>query len=267
MKNARHYKYDIALSIAGEDRAYAEALAEELKRRKIKYFYDDEEKHNLWGKNLYPYLSDLYQNEAHYCVIFISKHYATKRWTTHEREAAQARAFQENEEYILPIRLDNTELPGILPTVAYLEWPPETAETVADLIARKLGREPYIAPRLAVSEAIQAIMPTTSPDVTPEKAISKSRKRGEVAEDAVLQTYIHELEKTYEAGNASEMSYRLALESLLKDLDLPTMLFRRRQDTVYSLLAISRQRMWTHIWMISSMMRNYRNQKHVMDNN
>jgi len=218
MKNARHYKYDIALSIAGEDRAYAEALAEELKRRKIKYFYDDEEKHNLWGKNLYPYLSDLYQNEAHYCVIFISKHYATKRWTNHEREAAQARAFQENEEYILPIRLDNTELPGILPTVAYLEWPPETAETVADLIARKLGREPYIAPRLAVSEAIQAIMPTTSPDVTPEKAISKSRKRGEVAEDAVLQTYIHELEKTYEAGNASEMSYRLALESLLKDL-------------------------------------------------
>jgi predicted HTH domain antitoxin len=33
--------------VAGEDRAYAEALAEELKRRKIKYFYDDEEKHMM----------------------------------------------------------------------------------------------------------------------------------------------------------------------------------------------------------------------------
>ena len=215
MKRARQYKYDIALSVAGEDRAYAEALAEELKRRKIKYFYDDEEKHILWGKNLYPYLSDLYQNEAHYCVIFISKHYATKRWTTHEREAAQARAFQENEEYILPIRLDNTELPGILPTVAYLEWPPESAETVANNIALKLGREPYIAPRLSVSEAIA---PITSPDSAPATAPSKSGKKGEVAEDAVLQKYIREIENTYEARNDSEMSYRSALENLLKDL-------------------------------------------------
>src|SRR6266487_344521 len=215
MKRARQYKYDIALSVAGEDRAYAEALAEELKRRRIKYFYDDEEKHMLWGKNLYPYLSDLYQNEAHYCVIFISKHYATKRWTTHEREAAQARAFQENEEYILPIRLDNTELPGILPTVAYLEWPPESAETVANNIALKLGREPYIAPRLSVSEAIA---PITSPDSAPATAPSKSGKKGEVAEDAVLQKYIREIENTYEARNDSEMSYRSALENLLKDL-------------------------------------------------
>src|SRR6266487_1035487 len=211
-------EYDIAISYAGEDRTYAEALATILQRQGIRVFFDRYERATLWGKNLYTYLSELYQKKARYCIVFLSEHYARSLWTTHEREAAQARAFQENEEYILPIRLDNTELPGILPTVAYLEWPPETAETVADLIARKLGREPYIAPRLAVSEAIQAIMPTTSPDVTPEKAISKSRKRGEVAEDAVLQTYIHELEKTYEAGNASEMSYRLALESLLKDL-------------------------------------------------
>src|ERR1019366_1568708 len=150
MKRAQRYEYDIALSVAGEDRPYAEALAEELKQRNIRYFYDNEEKHVLWGKNLYPYLSNLYQNQAHYCVIFVSKQYAAKRWTSHELEAAQARAFRENEEYILPIHLDKTQLPGILPTVSYLAWPPETAETVADILARKLGREPYVPPRLSV---------------------------------------------------------------------------------------------------------------------
>ncbi len=57
-----------------------------------------------------------------------------------ELQAAQARALIEKKEYILPIRLDDTEIPGLLPTVSYLRWPPETAETVADSIMAKLNR-------------------------------------------------------------------------------------------------------------------------------
>ena len=136
---AQQYTYDIALSFAGEDRIYADALAEALRLRGLDIFYDKYEKSTLWGKNLYTYLSDVYQNKARYCVMFLSKHYAAKLWTNHERESAQARAFKENEEYILPIRLDNTEIPGIPSTIAYLSCPPETAETIADAIMAKLG--------------------------------------------------------------------------------------------------------------------------------
>jgi hypothetical protein len=120
MNIAKHYSYDVALSFAGEDRSYADALAEELRHRGLSVFYDTYEKSTLWGKNLYSYLSDVYQNKAHYCVMFLSRHYAVKLWTNHEREAAQARAFEENEEYILPIRLDDTKIPGIPTTIAYL---------------------------------------------------------------------------------------------------------------------------------------------------
>lgn len=134
------YDYDVALSFAGEDREYAETLAHTLKERGVQVFYDRYEKTTLWGKNLYDHLSNLYQNKARYCVMFLSKHYAAKLWTNHERQAAQARAFKEHEEYILPIRLDNTEVPGILSTVDYLRWPPETAETIADAIEKKLGK-------------------------------------------------------------------------------------------------------------------------------
>ncbi len=133
-----HYPYDVALSFAGEDRSYADALAQALRERRLNIFYDTYERTTLWGKNLYTILSDVYQNKAQYCVMFLSKHYAAKLWTNHEREAAQARAFSENEEYILPIRLDNTKIPGIAPTVAYLSWPPETAETIADMILEKV---------------------------------------------------------------------------------------------------------------------------------
>lgn len=136
----QNYRYDVALSFAGEDRKYAEELAQVLKNRhNIGVFYDDYEKATLWGRNLYTGLSEVYKKQARFCIMFLSQHYAQKLWTNHEREAAQARAFQEKEEYILPIRLDNTEIPGILPTIGYLKW--SNADSIADAIVKKLEQE------------------------------------------------------------------------------------------------------------------------------
>lgn len=137
--------FDVALSFAGEDRSYAQDLANALDRRGVKVFYDKYEQATLWGKNLYTHLSDLYQNRARYCVMLISKHYAAKLWPNLEREAAQARAFHEHAEYILPVRLDNTEIRAVLPTIGYIRWPPENAETIADKIMVKLGKWPDAA--------------------------------------------------------------------------------------------------------------------------
>lgn len=131
-------RYDVVISFAGENRNYAKDLANALRRRNVAVFYDDYEKAALWGVNLYTHLSDVYQNQAQYCVILISEHYAKKLWTNHEREAAQARAFTEHKEYILPVRLDDTKIPGLPPTVGYLKWPPEGAESIANLILDKL---------------------------------------------------------------------------------------------------------------------------------
>ncbi len=132
-------KYDVALSFAGEDREYAEALANLLKAGGYSCFYDENELANLWGKNLYDYLSSVYKDRARYCVMFLSKHYDRKLWTNHERQMAQARAFQENREYILPVRLDDTEIPGIPPTVGYLDLRSMTIEEVYKALVMKLS--------------------------------------------------------------------------------------------------------------------------------
>ena len=139
-KADQDYPYDVALSFAGEDRTYAEALVDALLRHGIKVFYDKYEKNTLWGRDLYTHLSDLYQNKARYCVVLLSQHYASKLWTKHELRAAQARDLNENKEYILPIRLDNTEIPGILSTTVYLNWHEETPESIADAILEKLRK-------------------------------------------------------------------------------------------------------------------------------
>jgi len=130
--------YDIALSFAGEDREIAEQIANLLQNRGIKVFYDKFEQATLWGKNLYDYLEDIYTNRARYCVILISSSYAQEAWTRHERRSAQARAFQEYGEYILPVRLDDTSIPGLPETVAYVDYRNLSIEKIVDLIIEKL---------------------------------------------------------------------------------------------------------------------------------
>ena len=105
----------------------------------IHVFYDNYEEVELWGKDLYSHLSYIYSRSARYCVVFISRHYAAKVWTNHERKAAQARALQENREYVLPVRFDDTKIEGILPTVGYLSLSRYSPKELADRIVAKLG--------------------------------------------------------------------------------------------------------------------------------
>ena len=136
----REFEYDVALSYAGENRAYVKEVAELLESADVRVFYDEYERATLWGQDLYTRLDDVYQHKAEYCVIFISRFYRDKLWTNHELRSAQARAFQGREEYILPARFDDTEIPGILPTVSYIDLWQTTQQELVELILTKLGR-------------------------------------------------------------------------------------------------------------------------------
>ena len=132
------FDYDVCLSFAGEQRQYVEKVAMSLVGRGIRVFYDAYERASLWGKDLYTHLDFVYREAATYCVIFVSESYATKIWTNHELRSAQARAVAENEEYILPARFDNTELPGLRPTIAYVDLTDLTPDELGGLVAEKL---------------------------------------------------------------------------------------------------------------------------------
>jgi hypothetical protein len=134
--------YDICLSFAGEDRVYVEALAKLLQNAGVRTFYDEFEKADLWGKDLYSHLHDIYQNQARYCVMFISKHYVEKAWTALERRSAQARAFESNTEYLLPVRFDDTEVPGLPSTIAFVDTNSINLQQLCEMIIRKVGPRP-----------------------------------------------------------------------------------------------------------------------------
>jgi len=137
---ANDNKYDVALSFAGEERNYVRAVAKELQSKGIDVFFDEYKQVDIWGKDLYDHLHEVYSSKAEYCVIFISEAYARKNWTNHERRSAQERDLRENREYILPARFDSTELPGLSSTVGYIDLGKLSPREFAEIIIEKIGR-------------------------------------------------------------------------------------------------------------------------------
>jgi hypothetical protein len=170
--------YDIAVSFAGEDRDYVEQIAKAIRLKGMSVFYDKYEEADLWGKDLYVHLTNVYKDYSKYCLMFISESYAQKQWTSHERKAAQARAFRESREYILPLRLDDTSVDGVLDTTGYLDSRHKSIEEIVDLLRKKI--EAYNA-----DNGIEAVV------VSAEEAFERAGiqlPNGQKVKDTMLKT-------------------------------------------------------------------------------
>ncbi len=134
-------QYDVALSFAGEDREYVEAVASKLDELEVKVFYDRFEEVELWGKDLAEHLGKVYSEDSHFVVMFASRYYAEKAWPNHERRFALSRNFTGDADRILPVRMDDTAIPGLPDTIAYLDARVVSAEKLGELIRQKLDLE------------------------------------------------------------------------------------------------------------------------------
>jgi len=134
------FEYDVALSFAGEDRAIAEKFARLLIANNIIVFYDELESAGSPRKDMVLHLAEIYRTKARYCVLFISKFYPLEKWTEAERTSAQDHALRDANEYFLPVRLDDTEVPGIHATTGYRDLRQDSMESVANLIEQKLAQ-------------------------------------------------------------------------------------------------------------------------------
>lgn len=133
------FQYDVALSFAGEDRGFVERVATILRESDVKLFYDDYVVVELWGQNLFDVFEEVYSRRSRYAVLFVSRHYVAKPWPRHERHSAQARALVETSPYVLPVVLDDSELPGMPSTVAHVDGRRLGPDGVAELIIDKVG--------------------------------------------------------------------------------------------------------------------------------
>ena len=141
IREQQAFEFDLVISYAGEDSKVADEIANSLKGRGFSVFYDrfEDMKVKLWGTNLYDHLANIYSRKGRYCLILISKDYAKKVWTNHERQHAQARALEEAREYILPVKLDETVLEGMASTISYLDIKSTPLEKIIAITEAKLS--------------------------------------------------------------------------------------------------------------------------------
>lgn len=135
--------YQVALSFAGEQRGYVAEVARALQARGIAVFYDEFEKIDLWGKDLAEQLQAVYEHDSGCVVMFVSQTWVDKAWPRHERRATLSRAVRDSEEYLLPVRFDDTPVPGLPDSIHYLRAEEYSPAQLASAITQKLGMKPF----------------------------------------------------------------------------------------------------------------------------
>jgi hypothetical protein len=134
------YDYDVAVTFAGEDRQFVLDVVRHVTDAGYKIFYDQDEQVTLWGEELTEYFPKIYEDRSKYAVMFVSRYNAAKPWTRLERRSVLVRALNQATPYLLPVRLDATELPGLRTTISYLDGVAMGPHRIAMAICEKLGR-------------------------------------------------------------------------------------------------------------------------------
>jgi hypothetical protein len=150
-------RWDVALSFAGAQRDYVERVAQALKARGVRCFYDADEEIELWGRYLAEELPVIYGEQAAAVVVFVSAEYAARDWTRHERRAALARAVRERREYVLPARFDDAPLPGLLQDMVWVDLRDRPPQQFATMVADKLAALGITKPTATASQLARGV--------------------------------------------------------------------------------------------------------------
>lgn len=180
------YEFDAAISFAGEDREFAEAVAESLREAGVSVFYDNYQTAQLWGEDLSVKFQEVYKDKSRYCIMIISEPYLEKMWTILERRHAIERMIEnKGEAYILPVRLDgfSGEVPGLPGTFHYIPASRKEVPKVVNTFLEKMG----IAPE--VKEKKRSDRKITVPKL-PRKKVSDKEKNAFLADsfDEIVNT-------------------------------------------------------------------------------
>jgi hypothetical protein len=131
--------YDILISCAEEDNEIATELAVMLQSKGITVFYDKFKEAEKWGKNSIDYDNEVFTHSGRYCVVILSQHFGKSQVTNLQRQIIQSKASQQDQEYILPVRLDDSPVDPDLDRLFCVKYRRGSTEEIASLVCQKLG--------------------------------------------------------------------------------------------------------------------------------
>ena len=136
------FKYDVAISVAEEDRAVADQIAEELKKQRIRYYYYVEKSAESWGRHIIDLTMDTFGRRARFVLMITSDTFLNKYWSGIEKLIALAKT-KMGQPHILQLRLDDTVIDGISRHVVYQDWK-NNPEEITRMLKEKIRVQKWI---------------------------------------------------------------------------------------------------------------------------
>ncbi|MEO9477109.1 MAG: TIR domain-containing protein [Cyclobacteriaceae bacterium] len=134
------YKFDIAISFAGENRKLAEYISSFLRIFDFEVFYDELYEANYLGSSWSDRFEEVFNRESRYVLCLLDANHKNKIWPTFERECFQERV---REQSVIPVFLDDTKFSGIPQDIVGIKYSfnpenPNWRDTALERIIKKL---------------------------------------------------------------------------------------------------------------------------------
>ncbi|HEX4966039.1 MAG TPA: TIR domain-containing protein [Thermoanaerobaculia bacterium] len=148
-------RFRIALSFPSERRPFVEQVAEELSAAigKDKVLYDGYYEAEFARIDLDTYLQSLYHEESELIAVFLCTDYEQKEWCGLEWRAVRDLIKRRQAASVMPLRLDDTEIPGLFSTDGYLWIGDRSPADVANRIVERLQKQDVAEARRELASA------------------------------------------------------------------------------------------------------------------
>jgi hypothetical protein len=152
MAQSPSYEFDISISFARPDRPIAKEIAEKLTNAGLVVFYDESYQPRLVGKRLDKEFKWIFGKGTRFFVPLISHHYVDRAWPQFEWSIARVEAERRKQEFIVPIRLDDTLVFGLHDSVGYIDLRQVGTDELVAILCGKCGIEPSLMARSLKSQ-------------------------------------------------------------------------------------------------------------------
>ena len=132
------YAFDFAISFSGRERDQARRLGDCLVARGARVFCDQFFRAHLLGKHLDDEFAWTFGAGTRFVVPIVSASYTQKMWPQYEWQVAKMEEARRDDEFILPLRVDDSILVGLSDNVCYLDLRNITLEDVSEILLQKL---------------------------------------------------------------------------------------------------------------------------------
>lgn len=135
------FRFDIALSFAGESRSLVNQVADTLAAKVggTAVFYDEWYKSELARPNLDQFLQSVYFDRSRLIVVFMCEGYERKEWCGLEWRAIRDLIKRRRGEQVMFLKVNDCSLDGVFSIDGYIDCRHHTPPELADFILERLS--------------------------------------------------------------------------------------------------------------------------------